>query len=70
MQLIVSKLSSQVPVKAWRKLIGYVGQEPVLFATSAMQNLKAGDDSISDEQAMEAAKAAQIYDTLMGLPEP
>ncbi|CAE7173775.1 ABCB1 [Symbiodinium microadriaticum] len=60
---------SQVPAKAWRKLIGYVGQEPVLFATSAMKNLKAGDDSISDEQVYEAAKAAQIYDDLMSLPE-
>ncbi|CAE6964952.1 ABCB1 [Symbiodinium sp. CCMP2592] len=60
---------SQVPAKAWRKLIGYVGQEPVLFATSAMNNLKAGDDSISDEQVHEAAKAAQIYDDLMSLPE-
>eukprot|EP00437_Effrenium_voratum_P006528 CAMPEP_0181433018 /NCGR_PEP_ID=MMETSP1110-20121109/19072_1 /TAXON_ID=174948 /ORGANISM="Symbiodinium sp., Strain CCMP421" /LENGTH=1292 /DNA_ID=CAMNT_0023556451 /DNA_START=66 /DNA_END=3944 /DNA_ORIENTATION=+ len=60
---------SQVPAKAWRKLIGYVGQEPVLFATTAMKNLKAGDDSISDEQALDAAKAAQIYDTLIELPE-
>ena len=32
----------KVPVKAWRQLIGYVGQEPVLFATSAMKNIKAG----------------------------
>mmetsp|Transcript_74346 Transcript_74346/g.177339 ORF Transcript_74346/g.177339 Transcript_74346/m.177339 type:complete len:1235 (-) Transcript_74346:315-4019(-) len=60
---------SQVPVKAWRKLIGYVGQEPVLFATSVMSNLKAGDQSISDEQVYEAAKAAQIYETLIKLPE-
>lgn len=59
----------KVPVKAWRQLIGYVGQEPVLFATSAMKNIKAGDDSISDEQVMEAAKGAQIYETLMGLPD-
>ena len=62
-------LYPQVPAKAWRKQIGYVGQEPVLFATSAMMNVKAGDDSISDEHAMEAAKKAQIYDTLMELPE-
>ncbi|CAE7361167.1 ABCB1, partial [Symbiodinium sp. KB8] len=60
---------SQIPVKAWRKLIGYVGQEPVLFATTVMKNLKAGDSSISDEQVHEAAKAAQIYDTLIDLPD-
>ncbi|CAE7464917.1 Abcb1 [Symbiodinium natans] len=60
---------SQLPVKAWRRMIGYVGQEPVLFATTVMQNLKGGDRSITDEQVHEAAKAAQIYDTLMNLPE-
>ena len=42
---------SQISVKAWRKLIGYVGQEPVLFANTAMNNIKAGDDSITDEAA-------------------
>ena len=60
---------SQVPPKAWRKLIGYVGQEPVLFASTAMNNLKAGDDSVTDEMAFSAAKAAQIYDTLCRLPD-
>ena len=59
---------SQVSAKAWRKLIGYVGQEPVLFATTAMSNIKAGDASITDAMAIKAAKAAQIYDTLQGLP--
>ena len=60
---------SRVPTKAWRKLVGYVGQEPVLFATSIMRNLKALDNSVSDEQAIQAAKVAQIYDTVMQLPE-
>ncbi|CAE7376068.1 Multidrug resistance protein 1A [Symbiodinium microadriaticum] len=60
---------NQVPIKAWRQLVGYVGQEPVLFATTAMQNLKAGDDSITDEMAVKAAKAAQIHDTLCRLPQ-
>jgi len=59
---------SSVPVRAWRKLIGFVGQEPVLFATSAVKNIKGGDESITDEEAIEAAKAAQIYDTLSQLP--
>ncbi|CAE7840271.1 ABCB1 [Symbiodinium sp. CCMP2592] len=60
---------SLVPTKAWRKLVGYVGQEPVLFATSIMRNLKALDSSVSDEQAIQAAKVAQIYDTVMQLPD-
>lgn len=44
----------QLPVKSWRKLMGFVGQEPVLFATSALNNLKMGDESITDEDAIKA----------------
>lgn len=32
-----------LPVRSWRKMLGYVGQQPVLFATSAMENIKAKD---------------------------
>ncbi|CAJ1399824.1 unnamed protein product [Effrenium voratum] len=56
------------PVRSWRQKLGYVGQHPVLFATSAMENIKAGAE-ISDEDAIEAARMAQILDTLSALPE-
>ncbi|CAK9035219.1 unnamed protein product [Durusdinium trenchii] len=59
----------RLPVKSWRKLIGFVGQEPVLFATSAMKNLKMGDDNITDEVAIKAAQDAQIYNDLAKLPQ-
>ena len=62
-------------------MLGYVGQHPVLFATSAMENIKAfsrlfglvflcqaGED-ISDSAAIEAARQAQILDTLTELPD-
>ncbi|OLP86924.1 Multidrug resistance protein 1 [Symbiodinium microadriaticum] len=69
-EILVNRVPlKEIPVKAWRKLIGYVGQEPVLFASSAMCNIKAGDDSITDEAAIKAAQVAQIYDTLQRLPE-
>eukprot|EP00913_Durusdinium_trenchii_P018726 g17596.t1 len=58
----------RLPVRSWRRMLGYVGQHPVLFATSAMENIKAGED-ISDEEAIEAARQAQILDTLTQLPE-
>lgn len=29
------------PVRIWRRMLGYVGQHPVLFATSALENIKA-----------------------------
>ena len=30
-----------LPVRSWRRMLGYVGQHPVLFATSALENIKA-----------------------------
>ncbi|CAE7652829.1 ABCB7, partial [Symbiodinium necroappetens] len=69
-EILVNGISLRsLPVRAWRRLIGYVGQEPVLFAASAMKNLKAGDGSITDEEAIEAARSAQILDTLTQLPK-
>jgi len=60
---------AQLPVKAWRRQIGYVGQEPVLFAASVLDNIKAGDSSISDAAAQDAARSAQALDFLQTLPE-
>ncbi|CAE7454336.1 ABCB1 [Symbiodinium necroappetens] len=69
-EVLVNETSlSRVPTQVWRQLVGYVGQEPVLFATSIMRNLKALDNSVPDEQVIQAAKVAQIYDTVMQLPD-
>mmetsp|Transcript_164 Transcript_164/g.364 ORF Transcript_164/g.364 Transcript_164/m.364 type:complete len:1262 (-) Transcript_164:6-3791(-) len=58
-----------LPVRAWRKQIGYVGQEPVLFAASVLANIKAGEPSMTDDQAMEAARLAGILNFLLTLPD-
>eukprot|EP00931_Biecheleriopsis_adriatica_P018589 TRINITY_DN12982_c0_g1_i1.p1 TRINITY_DN12982_c0_g1~~TRINITY_DN12982_c0_g1_i1.p1 ORF type:complete len:1317 (-),score=261.77 TRINITY_DN12982_c0_g1_i1:100-3759(-) len=60
---------ARLPAKAWRRQVGYVGQEPVLFAESALSNIKAGNPDISDEMAVEAARNAQIYDFLQEQPD-
>jgi ATP-binding cassette, subfamily B (MDR/TAP), member 1 len=39
-----------------RSNIGYVGQEPVLFAMSIKENLLFGKEDASDSQIMEALK--------------
>ena len=44
-----------------RSLIGYVGQEPVLFATSIAANIKYGNPSATQEQIEAAAKMAQEH---------
>jgi len=52
-----------------RKLIGVVPQEPFMFPTSLRDNITLGDKSYSEEQVVEAAKAAQIYDFIASLPK-
>jgi len=54
-----------------RKHIGIVSQEPTLFATTIMNNIKFGagaDAEPSDEQVIDAAKAANIHDFISSLP--
>ena len=50
-------------------LVSVVSQDPFLFHASIGDNLRYGDPSASDDDLAAAAKAAQIYDTIDGLPE-
>jgi len=58
------------------RAIGYINQEPVLFATSIMENIRYGRPGATDQEVTEAAKAANAdnfirsfpsgYDTVLG----
>ncbi|ETP24505.1 hypothetical protein F441_02505 [Phytophthora nicotianae CJ01A1] len=56
-------------VKWLRQQIGLVGQEPVLFATSIMENIRHGRSSASDSEVVEAAKMANAFNFIMEFPE-
>lgn len=49
-------------------LIGVVTQDPFLFHTTVAENIRYGRPSASDEEMDQAAKAAQIYDTIVQMP--
>ncbi|MFE8698727.1 ABC transporter ATP-binding protein [Cytobacillus sp. FJAT-53684] len=51
-----------------RKQIGYVPQEALLFSGSVKENIGWGKEDASMEDIIEAAKDAQIYDTIKKLP--
>jgi len=59
----------ELNVKWLREQVGLVGQEPVLFATSIMENIRHGCPSASDEQVIEAAKMANAYHFIKEFPE-
>lgn len=52
-----------------RSHIGIVFQESFLFHTSIMENIRLGAPEATDEEVVEAARAAEIHDFIMGLPD-
>lgn len=48
--------------KQYRQLIGYVGQEPALFALSIRENLLFAKEDATEEEMIDALKKANAYD--------
>jgi ATP-binding cassette subfamily B multidrug efflux pump len=48
--------------------IGVVPQESILFSGRVMDNIRYGRQEASDDEVIAAAKAAQIHDFIIGLP--
>lgn len=51
-----------------RKNIGVVGQEPVLFGTTIIDNIRYGYDGATDEDVKNAAKKANVHEFIKTLP--
>jgi ATP-binding cassette subfamily B (MDR/TAP) protein 1 len=56
-------------VKHLRGLIGYVGQEPTLFATTIAGNIKYGNPNATQEQIEAAARMANAHDFIVSFPD-
>lgn len=61
------------PLSAWslvslRKQIGYVPQESLLFTGTVADNIRWGNNEATMEDIIEAAKHAQIHETVQKLP--
>ena len=52
-----------------RGLIGVVPQDPVIFSMTALENIRFGREDASLDEVKQAAKVAEIYDFIMGLPQ-
>lgn len=55
--------------QAWRSYIGLVPQDPVIFSTTVRDNIRAGFPQASDEDIIEAARAAQALEFIKALPD-
>lgn len=56
-------------LRSWRRHIGYVPQDGLLLNTSVHENIKFYDKRVTQQDVIDAAKAANIYDTIMDLPK-
>ena len=58
-----------VTLESLRTHIGIALQEPVLFSGSIRDNIKYGRPDATDEDVVEAAKAAQAHEFILSLPK-
>ncbi|KAL4224808.1 ATP-binding cassette [Mactra antiquata] len=51
------------------RAIGFINQEPVLFATSVLENIRYGRPDATDTEVYEAATLANAHNFIVGFPE-
>ena len=56
-------------IKHVRQSLAYVPQDVFLFSTSIAENISFGQDGMSNEQIMHAAKMADVYENIMEFPD-
>ncbi len=59
----------ELDVRALRRAIGYVPQDVTLFSGTVSENISWGNEHATEEQIAAAAKAAQLHETIMRLPD-
>jgi subfamily B ATP-binding cassette protein MsbA len=59
----------KIKLSSLRKLIRMVPQEPILFSGTIADNIRYGAMEATNQQVVDAAKAAELHDFLMTLPE-
>ena len=59
---------SDVTLRSLRRSLGYVGQSSYLFYGTVKENITYGTFDATDEEVIEAAKAAEAHDFIQNLP--
>lgn len=60
---------TQFSLRSWRQHIGVVSQETMLLNDTVRNNIAFGQEGVTDEEVVAAAKAANAHDFIMQLPE-
>ena len=67
--MLDGKPISSLKREEFRKHLSIVTQDPVIFGTSAMENIRFGRPDANDEEVIQAAKAAAAHNFLEMLPD-
>lgn len=67
--MIDGKDIRRLNLKSLRRKIGLVQQEPVLFATTIFDNIAYGKENTTEEEVIEAARAANVHGFVSELPD-
>jgi ATP-binding cassette subfamily B protein len=67
-------LLDDIPLRDWdiqlvRKHLGFVPQDVFLFSTTIADNIRFGQDDLTEEQMKQAARYADVYDNIMDFPD-
>ncbi len=67
--IINGKPLEKYSVNAWRKRLGFVSQDTIIFNTNIRDNIRLGKPDASEDEVFKAAKMAAIHDFVLSLPE-
>jgi ATP-binding cassette subfamily C protein len=59
----------EVDIRQWRRMIGYVSQEPILLHDSVFINVTLGDPNITEKDVKEALEKAEVWDFVAKMPK-
>ncbi|KAF2899958.1 hypothetical protein ILUMI_06225 [Ignelater luminosus] len=69
-QIILDGKNIAVLDPSWlrQRVFGYISQEPILFATTVMENIRYGQPDATDEEVKKAAELANAHDFITNFP--
>jgi ATP-binding cassette subfamily C protein len=60
---------SQIDLRSWRRLIGYVPQEMWLLHDTVLNNVTLGDPELNEKDAEKALRAAGVWEFIQAMPK-
>ena len=60
---------AHLPPESWRRHLGWIGQNPILFHGTIRDNIRLGRPQASEDEIEQAARSARVLDFTLHLPD-